>query len=371
MNITDILSYNQLDFRDVVKFTINFLPVRYKLDATNSTNCTTLESIDPGFNPYEIETYEDLSKVIVKKVGGLLQQCYEEGSIMHGTSWPIAVDSLLFLNKAAKDMLFPWIATPKGQQFFLTNPYVQQYMSLSEQTYGNGNGTFLTAVSEACVNSTVIPTPVPTAHLNSTAQPTPGPIAQTTLAPSSGPIAQTTLAPSSGPIAQTTLAPSLGPTAQTTLAPSLGSTAQPTLAPTYQSLRGGSSEGRYGNGFAVEVGTAVGGFALVAMVIGILMKKLNRATPPQLRNGREGRIEMLESPLITTKATTNEDFVALVLPASTVAVDVKEGKPKQPKASELDSKPIMDDSYASAETAVGSPSATPVKGPRSTGRYEE
>jgi hypothetical protein len=306
MNITDIVSYNQLDFGDVVKATKMFLPDGYDLGAKNSTNCTTLESIYPGFNPLEIKTYEELSKVMVKKVGELLQRCYEEDSIMRGSSWPISVDSLLFLNKAARDILFPWVGTPQGQEFFLNNTHVQEYLSSSKQSYWNGD--FLTAENDPlCENMTVSPTGLPSSVPSSlpsnapTESPIPGPTVLPTLAPSSSP----SNAPSLAPTEKTTQEPS-ALTAQPTQEPS-ALTAQPTPVATEQNtprptgirssrpnsqptylpssvptlqdsrhtaLRGGGFEDRLGEGFG-----AASGLVIVAFIIRFLTKKFNIATP--------------------------------------------------------------------------------------------
>jgi hypothetical protein len=305
MNITDIVSYNQLDFGDVVKATKMFLPDGYDLGAKNSTNCTTLESIYPGFNPLEIKTYEELSKVMVKKVGELLQRCYEEDSIMRGSSWPISVDSLLFLNKAARDILFPWVGTPQGQEFFLNNTHVQEYLSSSKQSYWNGD--FLTAENDPlCENMTVSPTGLPSSVPSSlpsnapTESPIPGPTVLPTLAPSSSP----SNAPSLAPTEKTTQEPS-ALTAQPTQEPS-ALTAQPTPVATEQNtprptgirssrpnsqptylpssvptlqdsrhtaLRGGGFEDRLGEGFG-----AASGLVIVAFIIGFLLKKFHVAT---------------------------------------------------------------------------------------------
>jgi hypothetical protein len=203
----------------------------------------------PGFNPLEIETYEELSKVMVKKVGELLQRCYDEDSIMRGSSWPISVGSLPFLNKVARDILFPWIGTPQGQKFFLNNTYVQEYMYSSKEGYQQGD--FLTAENAPlCENMTFSPTGLP----------------------SSAPTSQ----PSSKPTEITTPRPTGLPT-----------------RPDYQSLGSGGSEGRFGVGEGLGVGA--GALALAALVIKFLMKKFHITAPEQVRNNRiEGGSSELE-----------------------------------------------------------------------------
>ena len=344
MNITDIVSYNQLDFGDVVKATEMFLPEGYDLGAKNSTNCTTLETIYPSFNPYEIKTYEELSKVMVKKVGELLQQCYQEDSIMRGSSWPISVDSLLFLNKAARDMLFPWIATPQGQKFFLNNVYVQEYMYSSKEGYRQGD--FLTAENAPlCDNMTLSPTGLPSSAPSSlpSNSPSSGPTEKTTPRPtglsSSRPNSQPTYlhslvptshAPSSGPTEKTTQEPSAltaqptpvatekttpRPTGLSSSRPNSQPTYLPSLVPTSQDFRltaprGAGFENRLEEGFG-----ALSGLVLVAFVIQLLMKKFHVATTPApstTNSIQEGGIELTEHPI--QEVIQPEDTTSITVP---------------------------------------------------------
>ena len=238
-NISDLVSYEELDFAKVANAAEIFLPEGYELSPKNSASCTTLESIYPGFNPSEIKTYEELSEVMMKKVGELLQRCYQEDSIMHGSNWPISVDSLLFLNKAASEILFPWIDTEQGQKSFLNSTHVQEYLFSSEESYRRGD--FLTAENKPlCENMTVSPT--------------------------SG--------PSSRPTELPTPRPSLSPTEEPTYPPTPG----PTYLPGSSSIGGGSSRDRLGEGLGAGAG-ALAGVALVALVLKFLMKKFRVVAP--------------------------------------------------------------------------------------------
>ncbi len=283
-NISDLVSYEELDFAKVANATEIFLPEGYELSPKNSASCTTLESIYPGFNPYEIETYEELSKVMMKKVGELLQQCYQEDSIMRGSSWPISVDSLLFLNKAARDILLPWIGTPQGQKFFLNNTYVQEYLFSSEESYRRGDS--LTAENKPlCENMTFSPTPEPSSR--PTVQPTSGPSSRPTELPTSG--------PSSRPTELPTPRPSLSPTEEPTYPPTPG----PTYLPGSSSIGGGSSRDQLGEGLGAGAG-ALAGVGLVALVLKFLMKKFRVVAPAP--NADDQGIQMGDVPDVKTSA---------------------------------------------------------------------
>ena len=392
MNITDIVSYNQLDFGDVVKATEMFLPEGYDLGAKNSINCTTLESIYPGFNPYEIKTYEELSKVMMKKVGELLQQCYQEDSIMRGSSWPISVDSLLFLNKAARDILFPWIGTPQGQKFFLNNTYVQEYMYSSKEGYRQGD--FLTAENAPlCENMTFSPTGLPSS----------APTGLPTLAPSSVPIAQ----PTPGPSSQPTYLPSSAPTESPIPAP----TGLPTLAPTSQdfrrtALRGGGFEDQLREGIAVASLSAV----IVGFVILCLMKKFRITTrapsnpasiPEEIELTGETSIQrgmvpldatsitvpIAEGPWITedsselgdnSKTNTSISFTGAAAESSIIDTPPAQS-PNLSTGKDEDVNPILKESSnleektspAAPKANLAAPSARGVAPSKSTGRFEE